>query len=84
MLTLGRRTAQEKVASLLYLIATHAEPQTANSSTFDLPLSRAEIADFLRLSACAADKHSCMALKVVMSLSYHRLRQARTLQFRLD
>lgn len=50
MLTLGRRTAQEKVASLLYLIATHAEPHTANSTTFDLPLSRAEIADFLGLT----------------------------------
>lgn len=50
MLTLGRRTAEEKVASLLYLIATHAEPQTATSTTFDLPLSRAEIADFLGLT----------------------------------
>jgi CRP/FNR family transcriptional regulator len=50
MLTLGRRTAEEKVASLLYLIATHAEPQTATSAAFDLPLSRAEIADFLGLT----------------------------------
>ncbi|MBY3031232.1 Crp/Fnr family transcriptional regulator [Rhizobium leguminosarum] len=50
MLTLGRRTAEEKVASLLHLIATHAEPQTATSTVFDLPLSRAEIADFLGLT----------------------------------
>ncbi|MBB2836336.1 UNVERIFIED_ORG: CRP/FNR family transcriptional regulator [Rhizobium etli] len=50
MLTLGRRTAEEKVASLLHLIATHAEPQTAISAAFDLPLSRAEIADFLGLT----------------------------------
>ncbi|OAV55016.1 transcriptional regulator [Rhizobium sp. WYCCWR10014] len=50
MLTLGRRTAEEKVASLLDLIATHAEPQTATSTAFDLPLSRAEIADFLGLT----------------------------------
>ena len=50
MLTLGRRTAEEKVASLLHLIATHAEPQTAVSTAFDLPLSRAEIADFLGLT----------------------------------
>ncbi len=48
MLTLGRRTAEEKVASLLHLIATHAEPETATSTAFDLPLSRAEIADFSR------------------------------------
>ncbi|MBB4289974.1 CRP/FNR family transcriptional regulator [Rhizobium leguminosarum] len=50
MLTLGRRTAEEKVASLLHLIATHAEPQRATSAAFDLPLSRAEIADFLGLT----------------------------------
>ncbi|MBY3137132.1 Crp/Fnr family transcriptional regulator [Rhizobium laguerreae] len=50
MLTLGRRTAGEKVASLLYLIATRAEPQTATITAFDLPLSRAEIADFLGLT----------------------------------
>ncbi|PCK78178.1 Crp/Fnr family transcriptional regulator [Rhizobium sophoriradicis] len=50
MLTLGRRTAEEKVASLLHLIATHAEPETATSTAFDLPLSRAEIADFLGLT----------------------------------
>jgi CRP/FNR family transcriptional regulator len=48
MLTLGRRTAEEKVASLLHLIAAHAE--TATSTAFDLPLSRAEIADFLGLT----------------------------------
>jgi CRP/FNR family transcriptional regulator len=50
MLTLGRRTAQEKVASLLYLVATHAEPETTSSAAFDLPLSRSEIADFLGLT----------------------------------
>lgn len=50
MLTLGRRTAQEKVASLLYLVATHAEPETTSSAAFDLPLSRGEIADFLGLT----------------------------------
>ncbi|KKZ84376.1 transcriptional regulator protein, Fnr/CRP family (plasmid) [Rhizobium phaseoli Ch24-10] len=33
MLTLGRRTAEEKVASLLHLIAAHAE--TATSTAFD-------------------------------------------------
>ncbi|AAM54835.1 oxygen-dependent transcriptional regulator protein, Fnr/CRP family (plasmid) [Rhizobium etli CFN 42] len=48
MLTLGRRTAEEKVASLLHLITAHAE--TATSTAFDLPLSRAEIADFLGLT----------------------------------
>ena len=51
MLTLGRETAQEKVASFLYLIATHIDPErSGNSTTFDLPLSRADIADFLGLT----------------------------------
>ncbi|NKN37843.1 Crp/Fnr family transcriptional regulator [Agrobacterium sp. a22-2] len=50
MLTLGRKTAQEKVASFLYLIATHIDPMKATSTTFDLPLSRADIADFLGLT----------------------------------
>ncbi|EJT01251.1 Crp/Fnr family transcriptional regulator [Rhizobium sp. CCGE 510] len=50
MLTLGRRTAEEKVASLLHLIAAHAETATATNTAFDLSLSRAEIADFLGLT----------------------------------
>lgn len=50
MLTLGRKTAQEKVASFLHLIATHIDPEDENASTFDLPLSRADIADFLGLT----------------------------------
>jgi CRP/FNR family transcriptional regulator len=50
MLTLGRKTAQEKVASFLYLIATHIDPECVDMSTFDLPLSRADIADFLGLT----------------------------------
>ncbi|PPJ46518.1 Crp/Fnr family transcriptional regulator [Rhizobium sp. KAs_5_22] len=50
MLTLGRKTAQEKVASFLYLIATHIDPDKGSATTFDLPLSRADIADFLGLT----------------------------------
>ncbi|MCL6707793.1 Crp/Fnr family transcriptional regulator [Pseudomonas sp. R2.Fl] len=50
MLTLGRKTAQEKVASFLYLIASHADPEQGHTTTFDLPLSRADIADFLGLT----------------------------------
>ena len=50
MLTLGRKTAQEKVANFLYLIATHIDPERGNAQTFDLPLSRADIADFLGLT----------------------------------
>ena len=50
MLTLGRKSAQEKVASFLYLIASHVEPGKGRGATFDLPLSRADIADFLGLT----------------------------------
>lgn len=51
MVTLGRKTAAEKVASFLYLIATHIDPENETGvATFDLPLSRADIADFLGLT----------------------------------
>ncbi|RUT35055.1 Crp/Fnr family transcriptional regulator [Arsenicitalea aurantiaca] len=53
MVTLGRKTAQEKVASFLHLIALHADPHRpdgALGAVFDLPLSRADIADFLGLT----------------------------------
>src|SRR5690606_36279780 len=49
MVTLGRKTAAEKVASFLYLIATH-EDANEERADFDLPLSRADIADFLGLT----------------------------------
>ncbi|CAD7022964.1 Crp/Fnr family transcriptional regulator [Pseudorhizobium endolithicum] len=50
MLTLGRKTAQEKVASFLWLIANHSDPAEGDRSCFELPLSRADIADFLGLT----------------------------------
>ncbi len=53
MLTLGRKTASEKVASFLYLIASHVDPEadTHNGRIgFELPLKRADIADFLGLT----------------------------------
>lgn len=49
MVTLGRKTATEKVASFLYLIASHIDPM-GEVTTFDLPLSRADIGDFLGLT----------------------------------
>ena len=51
MLTLGRKTASEKVASFLYLIATHINPELETGSvSFELPLTRSDIADFLGLT----------------------------------
>ena len=53
MLTLGRKSAMEKVASFLYMIATHAEPERNDihrQVVLDLPMKRADIADFLGLT----------------------------------
>lgn len=52
LLTLGRKTAREKVATLLLLIVTHGDPtaQATESASFVLPLTRADIADYLGLT----------------------------------
>ena len=54
MLLLGRKTAREKIASLLAIIARrHADlaaPQNAKQRSFDLPLTRAAMADYLGLT----------------------------------
>ena len=53
MLTLGRKTATEKVASFLYLIASNIDPEFEDENhaiRFELPLKRMEIADFLGLT----------------------------------
>lgn len=54
MVTLGRKTAAEKVSSFLYSIAIHIDPKIerdqADSTTIDLPLTRADIADLLGLT----------------------------------
>lgn len=53
MVTLGRKTASEKVVSLLLLFAARALGQAAPAEgrvVFDLPLIRADMADFLGLT----------------------------------
>lgn len=50
MVTLGRKTAAEKVASFLHLIASHIDPEAEHTAAFELPLSRSDIADFLGLT----------------------------------
>jgi CRP/FNR family transcriptional regulator, anaerobic regulatory protein len=54
MLLLGRKTAREKIASLLAIIARRdadpAEPQREKRISFDLPLTRAAMADYLGLT----------------------------------
>lgn len=52
MVTLGRKTASEKVASFLLLVALHTDPDhdEGEPARFDLPLTRGDIADFLGLT----------------------------------
>lgn len=53
MVMLGRKTAAEKVASFLLLIARNVDPYrpaSRNDAMFELPLTRADIADFLGLT----------------------------------
>lgn len=50
MVTLGRKNAAERVASLLLLFATRSADTSADdadSATFYLPVGRADMADFL-------------------------------------
>lgn len=54
MLILGRKTAREKIASLLTIIAQReaalAQVVPGNGSSFDLPLTRESMADYLGLT----------------------------------
>ncbi len=50
MVTLGRKTAREKVASFLQLIASSSDPENKAENTFELPLSRSDMGDFLGLT----------------------------------
>ena len=53
MMTLGRKSASEKVASFLHLIGTHIDPEHDfhdDAVQFEVPLSRSDIADFLGLT----------------------------------
>ncbi|WP_198598414.1 Crp/Fnr family transcriptional regulator [Mangrovicella endophytica] len=52
MMTLGRKTAREKIASYLLMIARHSAPQPPSGQgvAIDLPLSRGDMADFLGLT----------------------------------
>ncbi|MEO0937778.1 MAG: Crp/Fnr family transcriptional regulator [Pseudomonadota bacterium] len=56
MLVLGRKTAREKVASLLAIIARRAEPGQDTDIHFELPLSREAMADYLGLTLETASR----------------------------
>jgi CRP/FNR family transcriptional regulator, anaerobic regulatory protein len=53
LLALGRKTANERVASFIYFTAQHIDPEALASGqtiSFQLPLKRSDIADFLGLT----------------------------------
>lgn len=58
MLTLGRKTAAEKVASFVLLLSQYIDPNTDEySEKFDIPLTRSDIADFLGLTIETVSRH---------------------------
>ena len=51
MMTLGQKSASEKIASFLLLLGRHVDPLTDGCSLrFEIPMKRADIADFLGLT----------------------------------
>jgi len=74
MVTLGRKTATEKVASFLYLIATHKDPSHDDvRSVFNLPLTRADIADFLGLTIETVSRQfTRLRAKGIIEIENHR------------
>lgn len=60
MMTLGRKSAAEKIASFLYYIAVHIDPEEIEQPgtlQFEIPLSRLDIADFLGLTIETVSRH---------------------------
>jgi CRP/FNR family transcriptional regulator len=50
MLLLGRKTAQERLATFLLLLAEKAKARRVTGGPIDLPMNRSEIADYLGLT----------------------------------
>lgn len=77
MLTLGRKSAAEKVASFIYLIASNIDPETNAHQTgarFELPLKRADIADFLGLTIETVSRQITRLRKAgVIELEHNRI-----------
>lgn len=76
MVTLGRKTAAERVASLLLLFAARCLGRgaaLAGSATFDLPLIRSDMADFLGLTIETVSRHiTKLRNQGIVVISSHR------------
>jgi CRP/FNR family transcriptional regulator, anaerobic regulatory protein len=74
MVTLGRKSAAEKVASVLLLIAQRSTgPDSGDRVAFDLPIGRADMADFLGLTIETVSRQiSKLRHDGVISVAGHR------------
>jgi len=77
MVTLGRKTASEKISCFLYLIASHVDPDLRRDPSrpvrFELPLSRADIGDFLGLTIETVSRQlTKLRLEGVIRIVNHR------------
>jgi len=74
MLALGRKTAHEKVASFLMMMVRQIDPLAGGAVTaFDLPLTRAEIGDFLGLTIGTVSRELTRLRRAgVIQISSHR------------
>lgn len=76
MVTLGRKDARQKVASLMLLLARRTEPERQDHSIpveFDLPLSRADMADFLGMTIETVSRQvSKLRTDGVVEITNHR------------
>jgi CRP/FNR family transcriptional regulator len=74
MLALGRKTAREKVASFLMMMVRQLDPFAGGvAMAFDLPLTRAEIGDFLGLTIGTVSRELTWLRRVgVIQISSHR------------
>ncbi len=74
MVTLGRKSAAERVASLLLLVARrNVAPTGSDKVAFDLPIGRADMADFLGLTIETVSRQiSKLRHDGVISVAGHR------------
>lgn len=82
MVTLGRKSAAEKVASLLLLIAYRSDGlNSGDSVAFDLPIGRSDMADFLGLTIETVSRQiSKLRHDGVVSVAGHRRVQVLSLR----
>ena len=75
MMTLGQRSAAEKVATFLLLLSRHVDPLVEGySDHLEIPLKRSDIADFLGLTVETVSRHLTQLRKAgVLTIQKNRL-----------